>query len=124
MFLDSQTGPRSIAATIARTIELPSARRDVFLDPDGRSSDVAAALEALVQVARRRGYAVGIGHPHDATLAALAEWLPALEARGLVLAPISAIAGLRVARADQAPVNLRVTAGPGGEANGFLSRAD
>ena len=124
MFLDSQTGPHSIAATIARTIELPSARRDVFLDPDGRSSDVAAALEALEQVARRRGYAVGIGHPHDATLAALAEWLPALEARGLVLAPISAIAGLRVASADQAPVNLRVTAGPGGEANGFLSRAD
>ena len=57
-------------------------------------------------------------------MAALADWLPALEDRGFVLAPISAIAGLSVARADQAPVGLRVTARPGGEANGFLSRTD
>ncbi len=126
LFLDSQTGPHSIAAAIARTIELPGARRDIFLDPDGPNSDVAAALEALERVALRQGHAVAIGHPHDVTLAALASWLPALEARGFVLAPISAIARLSVnaTGATAALEGLRVTAGSGGKTNGFLGRAD
>ena len=40
---------------------------------------------------RSQGYVVAIGHPHEATLHALAEWLPTLQAKGLALAPITAI---------------------------------
>jgi polysaccharide deacetylase 2 family uncharacterized protein YibQ len=43
------------------------------------------------KVARRNGYAVAIGHPHDNTLNALAEWLPSLRDKGLVLVPITTI---------------------------------
>ena len=129
MFLDSRTSARTIGAAIARTIELPGAERDVFLDPDGQHSDVAGQLDQLERVAWQQGFAVGIGHPHDATLAALADWLPQVTARGLVLAPISAIAKLRLEAADLQAVarpsadDLRVTAGPRGEADGFLGGA-
>ena len=39
--------------------------------------------------ARRHGYALGIGHPHPATLAALEQWLPQLAARGIDLVPLT-----------------------------------
>ncbi|HYI72266.1 MAG TPA: divergent polysaccharide deacetylase family protein, partial [Skermanella sp.] len=41
--------------------------------------------------ARRQGYAIAIGHPHDATVNALVEWLPAVAAKGFALVPVSAI---------------------------------
>jgi polysaccharide deacetylase 2 family uncharacterized protein YibQ len=34
---------------------------------------------------------VAIGHPHDATIDALARWIAALPQKGLVLVPVSAI---------------------------------
>ncbi len=42
-------------------------------------------------VARRNGSAVGIGHPHRATLDVLARWLPEARARGFAIVPVSAI---------------------------------
>ena len=130
MFLDSRTSGQTIGAAIARTIELPGAERDVFLDPDGQQSDVAGQLDQLERVAWQQGFAVGIGHPHDVTLAALADWLPQATARGLVLAPISAIAKWHIQADDLRAVarppadDLRVTAGPRGETDGFLGGAD
>ena len=53
--------------------------------------------------------AIGIGHPHDGTIAALAEWLPSLEARGFVLVPVSTIVQRRM---EQAAKTAAVTAGP------------
>jgi polysaccharide deacetylase 2 family uncharacterized protein YibQ len=41
--------------------------------------------------ARRHGFAIAIGHPHDGTIEALSGWLPGLGARGLDLVPVSAI---------------------------------
>ncbi|MEA2806615.1 MAG: uncharacterized protein QOJ17_756, partial [Rhodospirillaceae bacterium] len=38
-----------------------------------------------------QGFVVAIGHPHEATLQALAEWLPGLAAKGFVLAPATAV---------------------------------
>jgi uncharacterized protein len=34
---------------------------------------------------------VAIGHPHEATLQALGEWLPGLQAKGMTLAPATAV---------------------------------
>ena len=52
---------------------------------------INAQLAKVEETARRHGSAVAIGHPKDATIAALAAWLPTLRQRGLVLVPISAI---------------------------------
>ena len=34
---------------------------------------------------------MAIGHPHEATLQALAEWLPTVHKKGLALAPATAV---------------------------------
>ena len=89
--LDSRTTPRTVVVDIARSIGLPHAQRDVFLDDDRAAQAVGRALERTEAVARRQGWAVAIGHPHDATVAALRAWLPGLRDKGFRQVPVSAI---------------------------------
>jgi len=91
MFLDSRTTSHSVASSIARGMHLPALGRDVFLDDDMSPVAVRASLAKVETVARRQGYAIAIGHPHDATVDALVEWLPAVAAKGFTLVPVSAI---------------------------------
>ena len=52
---------------------------------------VRRKLAEVEAVARRQGYVVAIGHPHEATLQALKEWLPTVQGKGLALAPATAV---------------------------------
>jgi len=91
LFLDSRTTGRSVGVELARKMGVPVAERNIFLDNVNDSVAISARLQELEQLARRRGYAVAIGHPRDATLDALEGWLQNLEDRGLALVPLSAI---------------------------------
>jgi hypothetical protein len=92
LFLDSVTSGASVGAVMARRAGVPYAARDVFLDNDWSDRDaIARQFARLEAVARRNGSAVGIGHPHRATLEVLARWLPEARARGFAIVPISAI---------------------------------
>ncbi len=91
MFLDSVTIGRSLAHRTAVTFGVPSAQRDVFLDNVPDVASIMRQLAALEAVANQRGYAIAIGHPHPATVAALAQWLPDVVARGFRLVPASEI---------------------------------
>lgn len=91
LFLDSRTTAQSVGATVATQLDVPFAERDVFLDNVQSADAVEARLAEVERIARSRGQAIAIGHPHDATIAALARWLPTLEARGFALVPVSAI---------------------------------
>jgi uncharacterized protein len=97
LFLDSRTVPDTVGAELARKAGVPATSRDVFLDFDQAPDKVRAELERAEALARQRGAAVAICHPHDTTLAVLAERLPGLIARGVVLVPISAIVARRLA---------------------------
>jgi polysaccharide deacetylase 2 family uncharacterized protein YibQ len=102
LFLDSVTSPASVGAAMARHAGVAYATRDVFLDNEW--SDRAAIARQLAQleaVALRRGSAIGIGHPHRATLDVLARWLPEARARGFAIVPISAIVRHRLGIARQ-----------------------
>ncbi len=90
MWLDSRTTGATVAPAVAAAQSVPLATRDVFLDHDPSAANVAAQLHLLEAIARRKGIAVAIGHPRDATLSALEQWLPQLAAKGLVLAPLTA----------------------------------
>ena len=87
-FLDSRTSAQSVGAKLAQQHGLPNVSRDVFLDDDMSIGAVRAQFEQTERVARRKGFAVAIGHPHTATLQALEEWLPAAENRGFVFVPL------------------------------------
>lgn len=97
LFLDSLTARNSVAGRLAARAGVPFAERDVFLDnePEDRAA-IDRQLSLLEQVARDRGYAVGIGHPHPATVAALRDWVPEMQARGFALVPISAVVRHRI----------------------------
>ena len=96
LFLDSRTTGASIAADAARAAAVPYAVRDVFLDNVQTVEAVRAQLAEVEAIARRRGFAVAIGHPHDATIEALEPWLRGLPSRGFVQVPISAIVQHRI----------------------------
>jgi len=104
LFLDSVTSGSSVAAGLARRMGIAHASRDIFIDnePENATS-IRRQLAKLEEIARRRGRAVGIGHPHDATLEVLAEWLPEIERRGFVLVPISAIVRQNMKLAARTP---------------------
>jgi hypothetical protein len=91
LFLDSRTTGRSVGVKLAGEMGVPVAERNIFLDNVNDSVAISARLRELEQLARRRGYAVAIGHPRDATLDALEGWLQNLEDRGLALVPLSAV---------------------------------
>ena len=95
LFLDSVTIPSTVGSELAASINLPHTQRNVFLDNEVTAAAVHAGLMRLEQLARQTGAAVAIGHPHDVTLDAVAAWLPTLAAKGLVLAPISAVVRAR-----------------------------
>ncbi len=90
-FVDSKTIRSSVAGEVARAAGLAVAERDVFLDHEETPEFVRAALARVEMLALRDGTAIAIGHPKDVTLEALAEWLPSLREKGLVLAPVSAV---------------------------------
>ncbi len=87
-FLDSRTSAKSVGESVARANGLPTIARDVFLDDEISLDAIRAQLAQTEHVARRKGYAVAIGHPHAATLEVLEQWLPDAEARGFTFVPI------------------------------------
>ena len=94
-FLDSRTSLTSVGRQLAIESNTPFAERNVFLDHDPRRAVIERQLKLLEREARRRGYAVAIGHPRDATLDALAAWLPTVAEKGFRLVPMSAIVARR-----------------------------
>lgn len=96
LFLDSRTSGGSVGAELARTLGVPSAARDVFLDNEIDARAIRAQLAELERVASRRGSAIAIGHPHEATIDALAQFVPEMMARGMQLVGVSAIVRQRM----------------------------
>lgn len=86
-FLDSRTSDRSVGESLARQNGLMTAGRDVFLDNDGSSASVRKQMEQAEHIARKKGSAIVIGHPHPATLEALEAWIPDAEKRGFSFVP-------------------------------------
>ncbi|AFG37954.1 divergent polysaccharide deacetylase family protein [Spirochaeta africana] len=62
LFLDSRTTAQSVAANAARARGVPVVERDIFLDNEDTRTAIMQAIEESKGVARRRGYAVMIGH--------------------------------------------------------------
>ncbi len=89
-FLDSLTSPGSVAYVTAKEFGLKAAKRDVFLDNEGNNpAYIRKQLDELLSLARKHGKAIGIGHPHAATLSELRKWLAQADHLGIELVPVS-----------------------------------
>lgn len=79
-FLDSRTTPHTVAETTARELDVPTIRRDVFLDHVRTEQFLEAAYNQSLSIARKRGQAVVIAHPYPITVAFLQRKLAELPA--------------------------------------------
>jgi polysaccharide deacetylase 2 family uncharacterized protein YibQ len=84
-FLDSYTTPNSIGFEMGSHVGIPVLVRDVFLDNIDEPQAIRRQLDALRKVARKKGYAIGIGHYRYHTLRVLKETVPELEQEGFEL---------------------------------------
>ncbi len=87
-FVDSRTSPRSVGLEIAKEAGLKSGARDIFLDDLPTEDEVIKQLERLERIARDKGEAIAIGHPHASTLKPLENWLLSAEDRGFKIVPV------------------------------------
>jgi len=67
-FIDSKTTRHSVAFDLAKQMELRAASRDVFLDNDLSEAALKIQMDRLLALARSKGHAICIGHPHKETL--------------------------------------------------------
>jgi polysaccharide deacetylase 2 family uncharacterized protein YibQ len=88
-FLDSRTTSGTRAYAVAQELNVPAAERNVFLDNIQNSHAIRGQLNRLVQLARLKGMAIGIAHPHEATLSVFRVEIPDLPGKGVELVPIS-----------------------------------
>jgi hypothetical protein len=92
-FVDSRTTPQTLCKPSARLLQIRFAQRDVFLDHRQEARFIRKQVTELIRIARRNGYAVGIGHPHSITYKVLREMLPELN-KAVQLVPVSKIVHL------------------------------
>ncbi|NIF17566.1 divergent polysaccharide deacetylase family protein [Pantoea sp. Cy-639] len=84
-FVDSRTSAATVAAAQAQALGLAHVSRDVFLD-DVRTTDaITRQLHQGIELARKQGSAVLIGHPYPQTLDVLEREMPRLKSQGIEL---------------------------------------
>jgi polysaccharide deacetylase 2 family uncharacterized protein YibQ len=84
-FVDSRTDVKTVAYDAAERNGVRAASRKVFLDDVASREAILKQLDLATRDARRDGFTIAIGHPRPATIAALANGVPRLEAQGIHL---------------------------------------
>jgi polysaccharide deacetylase 2 family uncharacterized protein YibQ len=92
IFLDNGASRSSLSLTAARHAKASIATGTLLLDGVQMRDAVDKKLGELEAEARRSGFAIGVGSAYPVTIARIAVWAEDLQARGLVLVPLSALA--------------------------------
>ncbi|MCX8094394.1 MAG: divergent polysaccharide deacetylase family protein [Candidatus Goldbacteria bacterium] len=81
-FIDSLTDESSIAYKSARENKILTNKRDIFIDNQKKVEYNEVQIDKLKKVAKKKGYAIGIGHDDYITLQVLQKNMPLLESEG------------------------------------------
>ena len=90
-FVDSRTTAATVAYDAAARAGVRSASRKVFLDDTANRDAILSQIDLAARDATRDGFAIAIGHPHPATIAALVEAAPRIEASGVTFVFVSQV---------------------------------
>jgi polysaccharide deacetylase 2 family uncharacterized protein YibQ len=101
-FIDSLTTRYSKAKRIGEYFNVPARQRDVFLDDP--EVTIKKQFEHLLRIARKRGKALGIGHPYPKTLSFLKTKLANLEGSDIQLITVSSFFELKQSGAEAQPL--------------------
>jgi len=88
-FVDSKTSPASVGYARARALGLRCGSRQVFLDNVQDEVLIGKQLAQVAAIARKKGSAIAICHPHPATIRALKAMLPQLARDGITFVHVS-----------------------------------
>ena len=90
-YLDSMTSNKSVGALTASQNNVPYLERDVFLDNVRDPEKIKIQILKAIKLAKKRGYAIAIGHPYPETMQLLANWDTVYEFQEVELVPISQV---------------------------------
>lgn len=88
-YVDSLTSSNSVAGTVARESRVSYQSRDIFLDDEVNVRHINTQFDNLLRIARQRGEAIAIGHPHPETLSVLRQRLAGLGREGVILVSLT-----------------------------------
>lgn len=91
LYLDSNSSPRSVSPSVAAKLNLVSAKATLTLDERASRTEIDRRFAELEQRAKRERRAIGIASPYPVSLERIANWVRQLEARGIAIAPVSAL---------------------------------
>lgn len=92
--LDSGTSSKSQVIPVSKSMHIPWAKRDVFLDDVKSSQHITKQIRKACELAKKQGYAVAIGHVGhggNVTAKAIKESIPYIEEQGIKLVPLSEV---------------------------------
>lgn len=92
LYVDGRYTSRTMGPELASQIQLPRAYNNRFIDTTPSVRAINGRLGELEEITKANRFAVGLAQPYPVTLDRLTAWLPSLKAKGIALAPISAIA--------------------------------
>lgn len=70
-FVDSKTTPLSKSKEADKIYKIPLFSRNIFLDNEENPEYIRNQLKKAIEIAKKKGYAIAIGHPHKITLETL-----------------------------------------------------
>lgn len=92
-FIDSKTARHSVVADLSKQTGVQFAERDIFLDGTQNKKHIEKQMQKLAEVAKKKGFAVGIGHVGieggKATAEAIRSTYPILQKQGIKFIYIS-----------------------------------
>ena len=71
VFVDSRTSAKSVAKKYAKKYDMSYIVRNTFIDNDRDFKSIQNQLKKAIEIAKKQGYAIAIGHPHTVTLEVL-----------------------------------------------------
>jgi hypothetical protein len=99
-FVDSRTSADSVAANMASQYNIPNLSRDIFLDHLQERDFIQNQFLKLIDLAKKNGTAIAIGHPHPETVKYLTWALTKLDEKGIAIATISGLWQIRNPQRD------------------------
>jgi uncharacterized protein len=73
IFVDSRTSAKSVIKKYAKKYDMPYIVRNTFIDNERDYKSIQTQLKKAIEIAKKQGYAIAIGHPHNITLQVLKE---------------------------------------------------
>jgi polysaccharide deacetylase 2 family uncharacterized protein YibQ len=93
-FVDSATSSRSKVIQVAKELDVPYTKRNIFLDNINSTSAIHKQLRRLIQEGKQRGASIAIGHVGIQglhTSGAIRAMLPILKKEGVQVVPVSSL---------------------------------